>query len=402
MEDIKKIVLGNKINSKVFSLGREVYIVGGYLRDVMLGKKSKDIDYIVRGDINEFACQLLVQERKTKVQKLLDGATIVELKKEQMIRIVLKDGMTLDFTELKGKLEDNLRERDFTMNALAWSPKTGIIDLLNGVNDIKCHRIRGISIDNFRNDPLRLLRVYRFAAELGWEVDFKTRQMVNQLNMSIRKSASERITMELFKLLNSKDYESALKMALRDGLLEQFLSISSENLSDNIKTLPKLETTLKKLPPKLITTLGKPFSQELTLRGLLRLEQALKGSIPGKNRLRLSRLIRERLKVVHKLLTASEKYNLLAEGNIFDTFVKAKDAVFDFLTLSGNIELLSQAERFKRIWKNSFLAAEEIMAITKIKEGIELGKLIYRLKKMEFEGKLKTKREAIKWLNSKV
>lgn len=402
MSDIRHTIISNYLNAKVFSSGKEVYIVGGYLRDVMLGKKSKDIDYIVRGDIKEFACQLLVQERKTKVQKLLDGATIVELKKEQMIRIVLKDGMTLDFTELKGKLEDNLRERDFTMNALAWSPKTGIIDLLNGVNDIKCHRIRGISIDNFKSDPLRLLRVYRFAAELGWNADIKTRKMVKQLNRAIKRSASERITMELFKLLNSKDYESALKMALRDGLLEQFLSISSENLSDNIKTLPKLETTLKKLPPKLITTLEKPFSQELTLRGLLRLEQVLNGSIPGKNRLGLSRLIRERLKIVHKLLTASEKYNLLAESNIFDTFVKAKDAVFDFLTLSGNIELLSQAERFKRIWKKGLLTSEEIMNITGLKQGVALGKLIYGLKKMQFEGKLKTKKEAKKWLNSKV
>lgn len=402
MVDIEKIIMGNSINARVFSLGKEVYIVGGYLRDVLLGKKSKDIDYIVRGDIKEFACQLLVQERKTKVQKLLDGATIVELKKEQMIRIVLKEGVTLDFTRLTGKLEDNLRERDFTMNALAWSPKTGIIDLLNGVNDIKCHRIRGISIDNFRNDPLRLLRVYRFAAELGWNADIKTRKMVKQLNRAVKRSASERITLEFFRLLNSKASQDALKLALMDGLLECFLSISHKKLAGNIKALPVLESTLEKIPLRLKLTLEKPFSQELTLRGLLRLEQALNGSIPGKNRLGLSRLIRERLKIVHKLLTASEKYNLLAESNIFDTFVKAKDAVFDFLTLSGNIELLSQAERFKRIWKKSFLTSEEIMVITGLKQGVALGKLIYGLKKMEFEGKLKTKKEATKWLNLKV
>ncbi|MBA3071707.1 MAG: hypothetical protein FP829_06065, partial [Nitrospirae bacterium] len=59
MIDIKKIILGNKINSKVFSLGKEIYIVGGYLRDILIGKESRDIDYVVRGDIRQFAMQLL-------------------------------------------------------------------------------------------------------------------------------------------------------------------------------------------------------------------------------------------------------------------------------------------------------------------------------------------------------
>ena len=154
MKNIKKIILGNKINSKVFSLGKEVYIVGGYLRDALIGKESWDIDYVVRGDIRQFAMQLLAQKRS--------NATIVELKKELMIRIVLKNGLTLDFTELKGDVKDNLGERDFTMNAIAWSPGTGIIDPFNAVKDIAKHRIKAISIDNFRNDPLRLLRTYRF------------------------------------------------------------------------------------------------------------------------------------------------------------------------------------------------------------------------------------------------
>ena len=211
MNNIKNIILQNSINAKVFSLGKEVYIVGGYLRDVLLGKKAKDIDYIVRGDIKEFALELLVQERKTKVQNLLDNATIVELKKEQMIRIVLKDGMTLDFTELKGQLEDNLRERDFTMNALAWSPKTGISDPTHGIKDIERKLINAISMDNFRNDPLRLLRVYRFVSELGWKANSKTRRIVSQLTSNIKKSAPERITLEFFKLLNSK----TIKMPLR-------------------------------------------------------------------------------------------------------------------------------------------------------------------------------------------
>lgn len=405
MNNIKNIILQNSINAKVFSLGKEVYIVGGYLRDVLLGEKAKDIDYIVRGDIKEFALELLVQERKTKARTLLDNATIVELKKEQMIRIVLKNGMTLDFTELRGKLEDNLRERDFTMNALAWSPKTGISDPTHGIKDIEKKLINAISMDNFRNDPLRLLRVYRFVSELGWDADSKTRRMVSQLTSNIKKSATERITQEFFKLLNSKDYQNSLEMALDDKLLGSFISSSNKILAENIKRLPDIESQIRKLPPIYKNSLGKPFSQELTYHGLLRLEQVLSGSPLNETRLRLSRSILERVKIIYKLATCNlspratrRGEQLAAASKMFDAFSEAKDALLDILILTGNIKLLKQAERFKKICKKSFLTAEEIMKATGLKSGVELGKLIYRLKKMQFEGKLKNKKETVKWL----
>lgn len=396
MNNIKNIILQNSINARVFSLGKEVYIVGGYLRDVLLGEKAKDIDYIVRGDIKEFALELLVQERKTKARNLLDNATIVELKKEQMIRIVLKNGMTLDFTELKGKLEDNLKERDFTMNALAWSPKTGISDPTHGIKDIERKVINAISMDNFRNDPLRLLRVYRFVSELGWDADPGTRNIVKTLKEEIKRSASERITQEFFKLLNSKNYQNALEMALDDRLLESFISSSRKRLSKNISGLPHIESQTRKLPPIYKNSLCKPFSQELTYQGLLRLEQVLSGSALSENRLRLSRNIFERLKMINKL--TSIHYSLFTSSKMFDAFFETKDARLDILILTGNVKLLKHAERFKKIWKKSFLTAEGIMNITGLKSGVELGKLIYRLKKMEFEGKLKTKKEAKKQL----
>ncbi|MDP1758873.1 MAG: hypothetical protein Q8K77_03665, partial [Thermodesulfovibrionales bacterium] len=83
---------------------------------------------------------------------------------------------------------------------------------------------------------------------------------------------------------------------------------------------------------------------------------------------------------------------------LFDTFFQAKDAAFDLLILSGNIKLLSQLERFKKIWKRSLLTSEEIMDLTGLKGGVKLGKLIYGLKKMQFKGKVKTKKEALRWL----
>jgi tRNA nucleotidyltransferase/poly(A) polymerase len=313
-----------------------------------------------------------------------------------MIRIVLQNGLTLDFTELKSGIRDNLAGRDFTMNAIAWSPETGLIDPFNGIKDIVRRRIKAVSTDNFRNDPLRLLRTYRFVSELGWKAEPETRKMARYLKKEIRKSASERITLEFFKLLNFKNFHNALKMASDDRLLECFLSIPHKRLLENIRTIPSLELRIKKLPLKFKRNIEKPFSQELTLHGLLRLEHVLYGSTLNTNRLRLSRVIGERLKITHKLLHKKEKQDIFSRENLFDTFLKAKDAAFDLLILSGNIKLLGQIERFKKIWGKSLLTSEEIMDTTGLRGGVKLGKLIYGLKKMQFEGKLKTKKEAEK------
>ena len=197
-------------------------------------------------------------------------------------------------------------------------------------------------------------------------------------------------------------------MALDDGLLVSFISSSRKRLSKNISGLPHIESQMRKLPPIYKNSLDKPFSQELTYNGLLRLEQMLSGSILSENRLRLSRSILERLKITHKLATCNlspratrRGEQLTTASKMFEAFFEAKDALLDILILTGNIKLLKHAERFKKIWKKSFLTAEEIMNITGLKSGVELGKLIYRLKKMEFENKLKTKKEAVKWLLKK-
>jgi tRNA nucleotidyltransferase/poly(A) polymerase len=397
MIDMGHKIMLNSINARIFSLGKEVYIVGGYLRDTLIGKESKDIDYVVRGNIKEFAGLIY-----TALKLNSETGTLVELKKEMMVRLALKNGRTLDFTELKGDIEENLGERDFTMNAIAWSPQKGLIDPFNGLKDINRKIIRAVSIDNFKNDPLRLLRAYRFTSEFGWNVDPKTRLMVKQLKKTIRKSASERITLEFSKLLNFANYQNALNMSLKDGLPECFLSIPHKRLRANIKMLPQLESTIKKLPAQFKINLEKPFSQELTYKGLLRLEQILKGSTLNKNRLRLSRVTLERLRIINKLFAFNSALgeSPFTSSKMFDTFVDARDALFDILVLTGNIKLLKQVGRFKKIWKKGFLTSEEIMDITNIRGGIELGRLIYRLKKMQFEGKLKTKKEAIEWLKN--
>lgn len=390
MLGINKKIFQNTINNRVFALGTEVYIVGGYLRDLVIRQKTTDIDYIVRGDIKTFS------QRVYNAMGLKPGkGTLVQLKKDNIIRIVLKNKMTIDFTQLKGRLEDNLAERDFTINSLAWSPETGLIDLFNGINDIEKKKIRVIHVKNFVNDPLRLLRAYRFAAELGWNIDAQTRKILKKLSCHLKNPARERITAEFFKLLDSKNYAPPLKLALRDNILKSFISISNKKLSENAAELTKIELALKTIPEKTRKSLKQIYSQDLSFNGLLRLEQILYGSELNKNNLCLSRNIYERIKIVHELMKKAEKQDIHAKDNLFDIFSKAKDAPLDFLIISGHHDLISEFERFKKIWANGFLKSEEIMDITNIRGGIELGKLIYKLKKLQFAGGIKTKKQTL-------
>jgi tRNA nucleotidyltransferase/poly(A) polymerase len=92
-----------------------------------------------------------------EVKKVI-GGTLVEFQKGETTRLVLKDGVTLDFTRPMGTLYEDLSKRDFTINAIAWSPENGIIDPYNGLKDIQERIIRALGKENFLADPLRMLR----------------------------------------------------------------------------------------------------------------------------------------------------------------------------------------------------------------------------------------------------
>src|SRR4030042_2888561 len=224
---LKSKILADRYNSIIFEVGRgrDLYLVGGYLRDILRGIHPSDRDYIVSGDIRTFV---------KEIRKVI-GGTIVKFKKGDMIRIALKDGLTFDFSIPMVILKEDLSKRDFTINAIAWSPEKAIIDPYNGVDDIKKKIIRSISKENLISDPLRMLRAYRFAAELNGSIKKGTRNSIKNMKKNIKKVSSERITLELFNLLNSKHSARYLKMALSDNLLTSVLLIPYKTLELNIK-----------------------------------------------------------------------------------------------------------------------------------------------------------------------
>lgn len=384
MKYLTKTILSDKAVSRVFASGVEAYLVGGYIRDIIRGKRSNDIDFVVKGNI-----KMIVPNIFSDIDR------IVEFKDAALIRVVIGD-ITIDFSELKGTIEDDLCSRDFAMNAIAWSPDRGIIDPINGIEDIRRERIRAVSEKNFIDDPLRMLRAYRFAGELGWEIDRDTRKRAKNLKNLIKQSSPERITLEFFKLLNSHNYFRALKYAFSDSLLNEILSFNSNKLLENITALSKFNAFLKKMPEKYRAKLNEPFSQGLSYIGLLRAEQLLYNSSCSRNNLRLSSAILKRLCSTEKALTRYTKLKRLAKKQLFNLFEEAGDGVMDLAVLTRRKRLLDDAERFLNIKQT--LSTKNIIGITGAR-GPEIGKLIKEMRCLQFTGKINNEDDAVGWLS---
>jgi len=115
---------------------KKIYLVGGYIRDIFIGTETDDRDYVLEGyGAWEFA----------KMVAGIFNGSFVGLDKERDISRVVIEKRTLDFSGTSGKLiEEDLKRRDFTINSIAWSPVRGIIDPLNGIEDIKSSVIRAV------------------------------------------------------------------------------------------------------------------------------------------------------------------------------------------------------------------------------------------------------------------
>lgn len=229
IEKIKEDKIINLI--KTHAPNAEIYLVGGVLRDFYLNKENFDKDIIVdKINAEEFA--------KNLAKSI--NATFVPLDEENKIyRLVLKDKANyIDISNPIGKtIEDDLKRRDLTINSIALNLNTNeIIDINDGIKDLKSKKIRHISEQNFIDDPLRLLRVYRFHSTLGFDFDEKMAKVIAKHAWEINKSAVERINYEFLKLFSGSYSAKTLLEMDKTGLLEEILPISSE---------------LKKVPPNL-------------------------------------------------------------------------------------------------------------------------------------------------------
>ena len=193
------------------------WIVGGALRDELLGREVTDIDIAVEGD-PQTAARELAKELRGPVFRLSEafGAW----------RVVDRDsGHVYDFAPLQGAtIEDDLRKRDFTVNAMARPREGGdLIDPLGGGADIESRTLRVIGPAAYESDPLRPLRLARFAAELGFTPDAETERLTAAAAPRVPEASGERIFAELRRLVLAPGAVQGLALADRLGLLHAVL-----------------------------------------------------------------------------------------------------------------------------------------------------------------------------------
>ena len=208
------VVRYDRVRSAIASSGARVYLVGGAVRDFLLGRPSYDFDFIVFGDPEAAA---------RAVSTALGGRLVVLHDRERIYRVVAR-GIAYDFSAPKGPdLPSDLAMRDFTINALAAdmsvspSPVAGHPE---GMDDLAAGIIRAASDAAFVDDPLRLLRAFRLAAVLDFSLDDQTTRQIARHRGLITVSAGERVRDEWARLLSSARSFSAVEIMDETGLLE--------------------------------------------------------------------------------------------------------------------------------------------------------------------------------------
>jgi len=199
---------------------QEIYLVGGAVRDMLMKRRSHDFDFAVPSNGISLG-RRVANGLKANFYPLDDERDTgrVILPNEEGLRIVM------DFVAYRGtSLDDDLRARDFTINSLAYDFRNEtLIDPLNGVQDIKKKVIRADSGSTFTDDPVRVLRAVRQAAELGFQIDKDTRQKMKQVGAGLRSVSPERIRDELFRILEGRQPGSAIRALEMLGVLPYFM-----------------------------------------------------------------------------------------------------------------------------------------------------------------------------------
>lgn len=206
--------------------GYEAYVVGGCVRDSILGREPGDWD-ITTSALPEQVKELFRRTVDTGIQH---GTVTVMMDKEGFEVTTYRvdgeyhDGRHPDAVTFTRSLEEDLKRRDFTINAMAYHPEHGLVDLFGGMEDIGKRIIRcvGNPVERFTEDALRMLRAVRFSAQLGFTVEENTKAALARMSGNLEHVSVERIQTELVKLLVS-DHPDYLRTAWETGLTREFL-----------------------------------------------------------------------------------------------------------------------------------------------------------------------------------
>lgn len=228
MNNMYTAIPGNaiKIINILEGSGYEAYVVGGCVRDTFLGRTPDDWDITTSASPEQIKSLF----RRTVDTGIAHGTVTVLMNDEHYEVTTFRiDGDYADHRHpgnvmFTASLEEDLKRRDFTINAMAYNPSVGLVDKFGGIGDLKAGIIRcvGDPIERFSEDALRILRAFRFSAQLGFDIHEDTSRAASEKAADLKYVSAERISAELIKLIMS-DHPEKLIDAYNAGVTKYFL-----------------------------------------------------------------------------------------------------------------------------------------------------------------------------------
>jgi tRNA nucleotidyltransferase (CCA-adding enzyme) len=375
------------------------YLVGGAVRDALLHREKEYLDL-------DFVLPQLAVETARKIADRTSAGFVVLDKQRQIARVVFKEG-TADFARQEGdNLEKDLQRRDFTINAIAYNPRTDeLIDPLEGLADLKRGILRMVSKANLEDDPLRLLRAYRQAAQLNFIIDPSTQSTIRTLAPLLGTVAGERVRAELGYLLASFQGSKWLSAAGEDGLLQSwFKNIKAENLQQ----IAKIDESVKLIKDNWFELASK-YESEYYLAKLAVLvstvpEEAEQELISLKYSRAEIRAVTIAIKNLPRLFTPMS----LKEQYFFFLDVEKVFPILVVLVLALGINSDAIAPLINRYLDpndqiahpEALVTGNDLMQFLQIRPSPQIGKLLTEIQIARIEGKISTPQEALEYAAS--
>lgn len=271
---------------RLAAAGWEAYVVGGAVRDALRGCEAGDWD-------------ITTDAEPTQVERVFAGERLIETGLKHGTVTVLLDGLPLEITTYRvdggytdhrrpdtvrftRSLREDLLRRDFTMNALAYHPRTGIVDICGGAEDIAQGIVRCVGAPDrrFREDGLRILRALRFASVLGFRIEAETAAAIHRNRALLQYLAAERVRGELTKMLCGqnagavlREYADVLAVPLQE--LQRMFGFAQHNPHHDRDVWQHTVAVVEHIPPEpvlrwaaLLHDVGKPLCFSLGADGV--------------------------------------------------------------------------------------------------------------------------------------
>ena len=384
----------------VSALDLEAYIIGGFVRDHLLGRtQKKDIDIVALGSGIELA---------QAVQKKLQGASTVQIFKTYGTAMIHWNDMDIEFVGARkesytadsrnpevepGSLEDDQNRRDFTINALAISLNSqnfgAFIDPFNGLEDLK-NKILRTPLDpniTYSDDPLRMLRAIRFANQLDFKIEQESLEAITHNASRIKIITNERIVEELHKILSCEKPSIGFTLLEKTGLLAYILpelvalkgveEIEGQRHKDNfyhtlevVDNLCPHSDNLWLRWSALLHDIGKAPTKKFKppIGWTFHNHEFVGSKMVYKIFKRLKMPLNEKMKYVQKMVMMSSRPIVIAEEHVTDSAIRrlvfdSGADIDDLITLCEADITTKNEDRFQRYHNNFKIVREKIEVV---------------------------------------